>query len=234
MLRALVIAALLVAPQAAQQSAVPSFEVASVKPMDSGAVVRNPVDIQPGGRLVFRNTVKGLIGTAYQRRPFDSREVVGGPDWLDSQRFEIITKAEGELVDAAGFPAPVFAMIRSLLADRFHLVLREEQRDRPVYFLERTRQDARLGPAIQPTQVDCAEFVRQEANGRPPAFDPDKPRPCSIGPLPGKLRAGGVTMASLTSVLSGYVGRAIVDRTGLPGAYDVQLEFSAEFRTGLP
>ena len=232
--RALAIAALLLAPQAAQQSAVPTFEVASVKPMDSGAVVRNPVDIQPGGRLIFRSTVKGLIGTAYQRRPFDSREVIGGPDWVDSQRFEIITKAEGELVDASGFPAPVFAMIRSLLAERFHLAIREEQRERAVYFLERVRPGAAPGPAMQPTQFDCAEFARQEANGRPPAFDPNKPRPCSIGPLPGKLRAGGVTMGSFASVLSGYVERPVVDRTGLQGSYDLQLEFSSDFRPGVP
>lgn len=218
----------------ARQSATPTFEVASIKPMEANSIVRNPVDIQPGGRLIFRNTVKGLIGTAYQRRPFDSREVIGGPDWLDSQRFEVITKAEGQLVDSTGFPAPVFAMIRSLLAERFRLVVREEQRDRAVYVLEQIKAGAPLGRAVQPTQVDCAEFSRQEANGRPPAFDPTKPRPCSIGPLPGQLRASGVTMASFASVLSGYVERPVVDHTGLQGSYDLQLEFSADFRPGVP
>lgn len=216
----------------AQQPA-PTFEVASVKPMEPGAIVRNPVDIQPGGRLIFRNTVKGLIGTAFQRQAFDNREVVGGPDWLGSQRFEIITKAEGDLVDASGFPTPVFAMIRSLLADRFHLVVREEQRERAVYFLEQVRAGAPLGRAVERTQVDCAEVMRQEAKGQPPAFDPNRPRPCSIGPLPGKLFASGVTMGSLASVLSGYVERPVVDRTGLQGSYDLQLEFSSEFRTGM-
>lgn len=217
----------------AQQPAAPTFEVASIKPMESSAVVGNPVDIQPGGRLTFRNTVKGLIGTAFQRRPFDNREVIGGPDWVDSQRFEIITKADGPLVDASGFPAPAFAMIRSLLTERFHLAIHEEQRERAVYFLEQAKPGAPLGRAVQRTQVDCAEFMRQEANGQPPEFDRSKPRPCSIGPQPGRLQAGGVTMASFASVLSGYVERPVVDRTGLQGSYDLQLEFSSDFRTGL-
>jgi uncharacterized protein (TIGR03435 family) len=125
-------------------------------------------------------------------------------------------------------------MIRSLLVERFHLAVREEQRDRAVYLLERIKPGAPLGRAVQPTQVDCAEFSRQEAQGRPPAFDPTRPRPCSIGPLPGQLRASGVTMASFASVLSGYVERPVVDHTGLQGSYDLQLEFSTDFRPGVP
>ncbi len=41
-------------------------------------------------------------------------------------------------------------------------------------------------------------------------------------------------MASFASVLSGYVERPVVDRTGLQGSYDLQLEFSTDFRPGVP
>jgi len=215
---------------AAQQSPLPTFEVATVKPVRP-VDAQNRISIQPGGRLTFANiTLKQLISTSYQRAGYDSREIIGGPDWVNQDRWEVMAQAKGELVGPDGFPGPAFAMMRALLADRFHLQVHEERRERPVYLLERSRSDGTPGPALKRTSVDCAAIMREESQGRPPAVQPGQMRPCAVGIPPGSLQASAVTMSALASVLANFVGRPVVDRTTLDGAFDVTLTFSPESR----
>src|SRR4051812_26528902 len=73
------------------QGAPLQFEVASVKPNKSGGG-QVSIGIQPGGRFNASNvTLRDLIRIAYQVQPF---QIVGGPDWLSSDRFDIAAKAE--------------------------------------------------------------------------------------------------------------------------------------------
>src|SRR5207253_2697585 len=69
----------------------PEFEVASVKPTRSGpGPVR--IETQPGGRFTATNvTLRALIQNAYRVQSF---QVVGGPDWLNADRFDIVAKAD--------------------------------------------------------------------------------------------------------------------------------------------
>src|SRR4051812_34364937 len=79
---------------AAQTPARPAFEVASIKSNKSGnsGWFMAP---QPGGRVAAQNVpLRALIQAAYQLRSF---QVVGGPSWLDSDRFDIAAKAAGDL-----------------------------------------------------------------------------------------------------------------------------------------
>jgi uncharacterized protein (TIGR03435 family) len=46
------------------------------------------------------------------------------------------------------------------------------------------------------------------------------------------LRAGNITMAALAGALRTYAGREVVDRTGLSGEYDFDLQFAAPPTTG--
>jgi uncharacterized protein (TIGR03435 family) len=217
---------------ATAQGPTPTFEVATVKPIKSPDA-QNRIAIQPGGRLTFSNiTLKQLIGTSYQRMGYDSREVIGGPDWVDSDRWEVMAQAKGELVGPDGFPGPAFAMIRNLLAERFRLQVHEDKRERSVYLLEFARPDRRLGTRLHPSATDCAAIMRDEAQGKPPAVQPGQLRPCAVAVPPGQLRASAVTVTALANVLSSFVGRPVVDRTGLDGAFDVELEFSPESRPG--
>jgi len=219
-----------IGPTLAQQAVTPTFEVATVKPVKS-VDAQNRISIQPGGRLTFGNiTLKQLISTSYQRAGFDTREIIGGPDWVATERWEVVAQAKGELVGPDGFPAPAFAMIRALLADRFHLQVHEEQRERPVYLLQPSRPDRSPGPGMRRSTVDCAAIMRDEAQGKPPAVEPGQLRPCAVGIPPGKLQASAVTMSALAGVLETFVGRPVVDRTSLDGAFDVVLEFSPESR----
>jgi hypothetical protein len=99
----------------------PAFEVASIKSNVSGAL-RVSIHVSPGGRFTAINApLRALIRHAYGLQAF---ELAGGPKWLDSDRFDIAAKAEGEPA-----PAQMRLMLRTLLADRFKLELRSETRE---------------------------------------------------------------------------------------------------------
>ena len=71
----------------------PAFEVASVKPNNLG----NPgarINVQPGGRVTLINLpLREIIRVAYQ---VPDLQLMGGPDWIRSSRFDIVAKADGE------------------------------------------------------------------------------------------------------------------------------------------
>src|SRR6266436_5660388 len=130
----------------------PQFEVASVKPNKSGAGPMR-IGFQPGGRFVASNVpVRDLISIAYgQPQPLPNFQIIGGPGWVASDRFDVAAKAEGDLQPSGpgGPPSQLFLMIRSLLADRFKLVVHEETRDQPIYALRLDRPDGKFGPQFR-------------------------------------------------------------------------------------
>ena len=86
----------------------------------------------PPGRFTATNIpLKVLITNAYQLSFF---QVVGGPDWIGTDRFDIAAKAPD---DAS--PEQTRAMVRTLLKDRFKLVVHMETRDTPIYALVKAR-----------------------------------------------------------------------------------------------
>ena len=102
----------------------PVFEVASIRQNKSGADGAS-VRVQPGGRLnVTNNSLRNIVRNAYNVQNF---QIVGGPDWFNNDRWDMITKAEG---DAAG--PQLIVMLRNLLADRFKLAVHTEMRETPV------------------------------------------------------------------------------------------------------
>ena len=120
------------------------FEVASVRP-NTADDVRSTVDVQPGGRFTaFNVRLRNLIINAYR---LQGSQLVGAPGWISSERFDIVAKGEGDIrgpVSPDG-PGRVQLMIRSLLADRFHLKVHRETRDVPIYDLVRARVMAASG-----------------------------------------------------------------------------------------
>src|SRR5690349_9456653 len=98
------------------QTPAPSFEVASVRPNDSGAN-SSSVDTQPNGRLVFTNeTVKVMIERAYGLQAF---QLIGAPGWTATARFDITAQAPEGVRFAPPTPGepppPQLLMLRSLL-----------------------------------------------------------------------------------------------------------------------
>lgn len=219
----------------------PAFEVASVKPNKTGAPGGSFV--MPPGRFTATNIpLKVLVTNAYQLSFF---EVVGGPGWVSTDRFDISATAP----DGAP-PDQTRAMVRTLLKERFKLVVHKETREMPLYALVKAREDGRLGPSIKPSTTDCGPIRSERATalaaaakargGRvavPPPPAPNEPVVCGMrvgGRGGGTLtyRAGNITMAALAGALRTYVGREVIDRTGLSGEFDFDLQFAQPQITG--
>ena len=215
----------------------PTFEVASVKRNRAGATGPSGTRFLPGGQYIATNvTLSGLMSSAYGA-PLQGLlrdQIVGGPSWIDSDGFDILAKAEGDLPRGPDSPLP--PMIRSLLAERFKLAVHTERRDVPVFALVLARSDARTGSQLEASAIDCAA---PRGRGTPPPPPPaplpgERPR-CGIRFLVGNFSAGGVTMAQFANALSRMpaVNRIVQDRTGLDGGFDLDLTWTPEQR-GVP
>jgi uncharacterized protein (TIGR03435 family) len=207
----------------------PTFEVASVKPNKSGDA-RVMLGIQPGGRFTATNvSLRMLIRTAYQLQDF---QIVGGPGWISSDRFDLVAKAEGNLPPTApgGPPGPLQLMLRALLAERFSLVVHEDTRELPTYALVHARTDRRLGPQLRRSEIDCAQVAGARGRGGLPVPPPQPGgRPvCGIRIGPGQLSAGGIPLVQFATALAPFVQRVIVDQTGLSGNFDVDLSWTPD------
>ena len=226
--RVLLVAALVAAPLAAQQPP-PAYEVASVKPNKSPTAVMR-IQTAPGRYSWTAATLASLIGAAYQRNAFDQREIVGGPDWISTDRFDVVVQAPAgaTLTDPDGFPGPVFAMVRAVLADRFGLVAHNEMRERSVYAMTVARADRRLGSGLTKVDTDCGSAMKALAAPNPAAPRPPGPPPCSFGGGPGRLIGTSVSLGFLANVLSRQVGRPVVDRTGIADYFNLTLDFAPE------
>jgi uncharacterized protein (TIGR03435 family) len=204
----------------AKETKPPRFEVATVKPNASGTADSGSV-FQSDRYRAFNSTLRQLVAEAYRVR---SLQVIGGPPWVSSDRFDIEAKAEDPATLALvpqpngtrTMPGTAFLMLRELLAERFKVVAHRETREGPIYALVMARSDR--GPGLRPPAVNCA------------AIDPLNPPPgvgmCGgIGRAVGRLMARTATMAQLATSLSITVQRTVVDRTGLAGAFDFDLEW---------
>jgi uncharacterized protein (TIGR03435 family) len=217
----------------AQSSTDPAFEAASIKRNISGDPGAR-FGAQPGGRLtVTNNTLYNIIRNVYQSEGI--RQIVGGEDWINSDRWDITAKAEGDPQ-----PQQMLAMMKTLLADRFKLVTHKETREVPIYALVLARPDGRLGPQLQPSTVDCAAMMaamKAAASGRgtapPQPAAGDRPL-CGNRVTMGMISAGSQTMQNLANGLSRQVGRLVVDRTGLKGSFDFDLKWTPDRPAGAP
>jgi uncharacterized protein (TIGR03435 family) len=215
----------------------PAFEVVSIKPTPPG-IDGGGLQLAPGGRVTWRNTtLYGLVAAAYQRFMWDSREIVGGPNWFNVSRFDVVAVAPAGLprVDADGFPSQLLAMLRAVLADRFRLVAHWETRERPIYSLVLDRADGRLGPRLVPVAMDCAKVTAAILAGSPPASRPGRGEECNFSRTSeaGSLQGNAVTLPVLARFLTAEgVGREVVDRTGLSGTFDADMLYLPEHAVG--
>ena len=170
MLRLLLILAMIlcVAPLPDAQTSKPAFEVASIRQNVSGSGSKG-LNIKPGGTFATTNfSLVGLIQVAYQ---VTEAQVIGGPDWIRTDRFDIVAKAAPD-----ANRDELTLMLRALLDERFKLRFRNEKREMPLFELTLAREDGRVGPNLH----DCSN--KNDTGGVSTPEKPFSARPA--GPLP--------------------------------------------------
>ena len=202
-------------PTVAQQPPA-AFDVASIKVNRSGAREIN-LGLPGGGRFTATNVpLRELIRVAYETPDF---LIADAPDWIRNERYDIVAKVEG-----APDTSQLFLMVRSLLADRFKLRLHTEKREQQAYVLVKAKADGSLGPRLRPATTDCVALRNAVQKGAP------VPRSnrllCGVQVRPDALVLGGRTIDQIANALSQQLGRAVVNRTGLDGSFDADLDFA--------
>jgi uncharacterized protein (TIGR03435 family) len=222
----LILGASAAAPHAQDPDApAPAFEVVSVKPNDSGDT-RTSSMVQPGARYTATNMTLGmLIKTAYQ---VHDDQIVGGPDWLNADRFDITARGDGNPSTTA-FVTQARLMLRSALTDRFRLTLYRETREIPIYTLVFARRDARFGRQFRRTDPDGCSGAAKPLPSPSDALEPVPDLPCGGGfSRAGHLGGRGADFAVLVRALSTWTDRVLIDRTGLAGRFDWDLQWTPE------
>jgi uncharacterized protein (TIGR03435 family) len=180
------------------------FEVTSVKPGNPNNS-QFGYHMQPGGRYVATNvSLKNLVSTAYA---IPDPRILGGPNWLDTEKFTIEAKTPGPLPPWPESNKELNLMLQSLLEKRFKLAIHWEPKETAVYNLTVSRG----GPKLK--QADPAE------------------RP-NFGIQQGRFRSSALPLEYLASNLAYLLARPVLDKTGLTGKYDFTLVFAPELLQG--
>ena len=231
------------------------FEVASVKPSalpGGNGVIRLGPQGGPGsgdlGRLSYTfSTIRDLMVDAYSVK---RSQVSGGPNWLDSERFDIVAK-----VPAGATKEQVKVMLQNLLAERFKLTLHRETKELPIYALVVGAKGPKLkDPTVTDTPPPSDSQPKEVGRGEAGAAAPPPLRGLKLGsdgcpetPFMAAGRAGnfmmmtpngecmiskGQTMDGLAARLSNGLDRPVIDQTGLKGKYDLRLRYDPSSMSG--
>ena len=215
-------------PATPPASSAPSFDVATIKPHE-GIVSVSGLIKRPDGLKIAASSLSDMIVSAYSVRSED--QVSGGPGWLTSDRYDIEAKLSSE--DAAEFQklgqeemkTRRAQMLRALLEDRFKLQVHLITKDVPIYELV----VAKGGPKLQDAATDTDEHVRKGPDG--------KPITGVMLYFNDHLTAEGYSVGSLANMLSqpfSGLGRPVIDKTDLTGAYNFTLNWSPQMKSVLP
>ena len=166
------------------------FDAASIRPTkdrrDESMVVN------PGGIIYSRVSLNDCIEAAFGIKRYQ----ISGPAWLESDRFDISARAEGN-----HSRDEIMTMLQTLLAERFNLTLHREKKELPVYALL----VGKNGPKVRATDGDGDT---------------------SMGPAAGGIGFQKISMIDFAArFLSRLppIGRPVLDKTGLSGRYDFTL-----------
>jgi uncharacterized protein (TIGR03435 family) len=183
-----------------------SFEVASIRPSRPDS--RNfDWDDSPGRVSISGYTLRRLIRVAYGLK--SNAQVLGGPKWIDSARFDIVAKADDaetakmQKMSDADWVKARSLMLQSLLAERFQLKLRRETRVLPIYALVVVKSGIKFKPAKPNEDSDLSGWG-------------------------GHLEATAITMDAFADYLNGVrelADRVVLNRTSVTATYDFNLDW---------
>jgi uncharacterized protein (TIGR03435 family) len=163
-------------------------------------------------------TILEMLALAFNR---EDNTILGGPAWIDFNRFDVsamvpslkpVTLSRGP-VGPANPPANPYDQIRpvlkSMLAERFHLTYHMEDRPLPGYVATVAKDGAKLAEAKVPTAVGNCQTMQDKST-----------------PGNGTITCTSETMAQLLSMYGGVFPHPIIDHTGLAKSYDFTIRFS--------
>ena len=179
----------------------PAFEVASVK-KQAQRIASIPTGLStPSAALHWTNaTLVSMLLFAYNVSNF---ELIGGPDWIRTDLFEINARAATEVSQDEKR-----LMMQSLLEDRFKVVVRKDRQEMRISELTLARSDGRLGPNV----TAC--------------LDPNTPEPRRVAPRGGQLWVVYCgTIAELARNASMILRAPFVDRTGVTAKWRIEITF---------
>ena len=153
---------------------------------------RENLQVSPGTVTMRNMTLRSSIKWAYH--VFDYQ--ITGPDWLGSERYDIIAKAKGPATEEDMRP-----MMQALLAERFKLALHRQTKEVSAYVLV----IAKGGPKFKESQGEGEPLL--EPNQKTMSFS-----------------AKRVPLSFMTDKLSDLFRAPIVDMTGLTGKYEVTID----------
>jgi uncharacterized protein (TIGR03435 family) len=185
-------------------AAEPAFDVAAIRENHSDHTARSHIVSSPtdGHLTVINVPMKMLLQFAFA---LPETRILGGPDWLSSIKFDIEAKSDSSVDDRLHALSSDDSkllkqkMVQALLADRFKLIDHMETRELPVYALVA----AKGGTKLQPSKSNGTTIDSWNSK-----ID---------------IRGGDNTVALLAEELSKKLGRVVIDKTGIPGRYDILL-----------
>jgi uncharacterized protein (TIGR03435 family) len=187
-------------PKLMAADADPSFDVATIKPNDSGATTMQGLTLNGRNFQTRASSLVDLIAFSYE---VQANQIVGAPEWASKDRYDIAAVPD---VEGAPNPTQVRTMIRKLLAERFQLKFHKEQKEMSAFVLTVSKG----GEKVTPTQL----------KGPLPGI--------GMRPVTGGLSmfVSNGTMTDFTGFLQVIVlDRPVVDRTELKGKYDFKVTF---------
>jgi uncharacterized protein (TIGR03435 family) len=190
----------------------PAFEVASIAPCKPGTPEppgEHAGMVQftaPGGRFrASATTLKFLMEWAYNIQPSQHS---GGPSWMDTDRYDIVAKAEGNATDAQQK-----LMVQTLLADRFELKVHREKKKLPVYVISVGASAPKLFPPKDGEIHNIRIVPQMDADQKTTSYH---------------VVATRFSLSQLTDTFARQLGRVFVNETGLDGDFDFTLDLTPD------
>ena len=182
-----------------QLAAAPEFDVTSVKPSRAGFGWQG-IDTMPGRIQANSITLTRCIREAYSVGP---HQVLDGPDWMATDRWEIVARADRPVDD----DDVLMRMLRELLTDRFRLALHRETRMLPAYVLEVDKR----GSKMQRAEAGDSDTEMHGGRGGPTTLEAKK-----------------TDMNRLAELLDWRMDRPVVNHTGLNGGFNFTLHWAPD------
>jgi len=202
----------------------PRFAEATITPCAgaNGGRSGGPGSPEPpsaGGLGMGCRSVADMIRRSHGYGEHSGVPVEGGPSWIESERYQITARAEGN----PGMSVMMGPMLQTLLEDRFKLRLRRDTRNVSGYAL-----------VVADGGHKLAEAVCEPPRQPPVAFLPPPDRPCAwslvitVRGSNGSVGGKWVSPVEFAGALRDLLGRPVVDKTEIPWRFDARLEFAPE------